>query len=156
MFSTQHFTMRLDCRYFSQLKLYRNCQEKKKLNSFSVQKIKTVIILFHNFYLIVNSLLVQQFWALLISKLTVNLSHMGAFALSVTLLLHLGLHLGNHLLHSSQLCKAKKHWRIKSSDTKRGPCWHPGLQSVSLTSASFSCRIISLSISSGSGPFLFR
>lgn len=34
---------------------------------------------------------------------TIDFSRVGASFLSVSLLLHLGLHLGNHLLHSSQL-----------------------------------------------------
>lgn len=46
-------------------------------------------------------------WELYVS-LTVGFSHMGGFSL-VSLLLHLGLHLGNHLLHSSELYDTKQH-----------------------------------------------
>lgn len=51
-------------------------------------------------------------------RLTVTLSDMGAFTLSVPLLLHLGLHLGDHLLHSSQLWNARNShvWHIQHSD----------------------------------------
>lgn len=72
----------------------------------------------------------------------------------ISLLLHLRLHLSDHLLHPPQLRDTNTitHWPSHSSSL---------VISVQLvfalrdrTSASFSCKIISLSISSGSGPFL--
>lgn len=57
----------------------------------------------------------------MIRSLTVNLSHMGAFTLSVPLLLHLGLHLGNHLLHSPQLWRERNPhvYQIQHCDTQK-------------------------------------
>lgn len=94
----------------------------------------------------------------MICRLTMSFSHMGAFTLSVSLLLHLGLHLGDHLLHSSQLWNTRNPhvWQIQRSHTQRSHLYHQGLQCLCPTSASFSSRIMSLSISSGSGPFLDR
>lgn len=57
----------------------------------------------------------------MICRLTMSFSHMGAFTLSVSLLLHLGLHLGDHLLHSSQLWNTRNPhvWQIQCSHTHK-------------------------------------
>lgn len=48
------------------------------------------------------------------------LSHVRALPLSISLFLHLSLHLGNHLLHPSQLCNTEQE-TCQGNDRRRTP-----------------------------------
>ncbi len=78
-------------------------------------------------------------------------SQVWAVSISITLFLHLHLHLSDHLLHSPQLRNTQT---VSHTDlhTQTFVLLVFGLRDH--TSASFSSKIISLSISSGSGAFL--
>lgn len=82
-------------------------------------------------------------------------SQVWAVSISITLFLHLRLHLSDHLLHSPQLRNTQT---VSHTDLHTQTFVFLAFKLVfglrDHTSASFSSKIISLSISSGSGAFL--
>lgn len=99
--------------------------------------------------------LVMLFWGFSACNVVLPcFSQVWAVPFSLSLFLHLRLHLSDHLLHPPQL---------RDTQTESHTDLQANIRIISLqlvfalrdpTSASFSCKIISLSISSGSGPFL--
>ncbi len=83
-----------------------------------------------------------------------SFSQVWAVSFSITLFLHLCLHLSDHVLHSPQLKNTNSvtRWPTLSNISVTSIQLVFGLRDH--TSASFSSKIISLSISSGSGAFL--